>query len=125
MTSPLLFQCRDDERWRYMLPYRPPRRLLDFAARRSPATVGIDEVLLAINRGEGLADPDRVNSEAPSGAPSRVDPSELPPVPKKVASPEVLDDASQARFVEHMPDGLVLWYEDLLAAALTPINLDI
>jgi len=122
------FECRDDERWRHMLPYRAAWRLLDFVARRSPATVGLDEVLLAINRGEGLVDPDRVNS----GLALQVRTVEGGSIrsyrlfPKSCFRLEVLDDASQARFVEHMPDGLVLRYEDPTGGcADLRINLDI
>ena len=122
------FECRDDERWRHMLPYRAAWRLLDFVARRSPATVGLDEVLLAINRGEGLVDPDRVNS----GLALQVRTVEGGSIrsyrlfPKSCFRLEVLDDASQARFVEHMPDGVVLRYEDPTGGcADLRINLDI
>ena len=56
------FECRDDERWRQMLPYRAAWRLLDFVERRTPAMVGLYDVLSAINRGEGLVDPERLHS---------------------------------------------------------------
>jgi hypothetical protein len=111
------FECRDDERderWRHMLPYRAAWRLLDFVERHSPAIGGLDEVLLAINRGEGLLDPDQVNS----GLALQVRTVEGGSIrsyrlfPKSCFRLEVLDDASQARFVEHMPDGLLLRYED-------------
>src|SRR5262249_2762625 len=89
-------------------------RLGELFTRRSPATVGLHEVLSAINRGEGLVNPDRVNNglalqvrtvEGGSIRSYRV-------FPHSHFRLEVLDEASRARFVEHMPDGLVLWYED-------------
>ena len=108
------FECRDDERWRHMLPYRAAWRLQEFVTRRSPATAGLYEVLSAINRGEGLVNPDWGNNglalqvrtvEGGSIRSYRV-------FPHSRFRLEVLDEAARARFVEHMPSGLVLWYED-------------
>jgi len=93
------FECLEDERWRHMLPYRAAGRLLDFVERRSPATVGLYEVLSAINRGEGLADPERLHSslalqvrtvEGGSIRSYRL-------FPKHRFRLEVLDEASRAR----------------------------
>jgi serine/threonine protein kinase len=108
------FECRDDERWSHMLPYRAAWRLLEFVTRRSPATGGLHEVLSAMNRGEDLVNPARVNNglalqvrtvEGGSIRSYRV-------FPHSHFRLEVLDEASRARFVEHMPSGVVLWYED-------------
>jgi serine/threonine protein kinase len=108
------FECRDDERWRQMLPYRAAWRLLEFVERSSPAMVGLDDILSAINRGEGLGDPERLHSvlalqvRAVEGGSIR----SYRLFPTSRFRLEVLDNASHARFVEHMPDGLVLRYED-------------
>jgi hypothetical protein len=108
------FECRDDERWRQMLPYRSAWRLLDFVTNRSPVTAGLADVLSAMNRGEGLISPDWVNKglalqvrtvEGGSIRSYRV-------FPQSCFRLEVLDEASHARFVEHMPGSLVLRYED-------------
>jgi serine/threonine protein kinase len=108
------FECRDDERWRQMLPYRAAWRLLDFVERRTPAKVGLYDVLSAINRGEGLVNSERLHNalalqvrsvEAGSIRSYRL-------FPQSRFRLEVLDEGARARFVEHMPDGLALRYED-------------
>jgi hypothetical protein len=122
------FECREDERWRHMLPYRAAGRLLDFVERHRPATVGLYEVLSAINRGEGLVDPERLHS----GLALQVRTVEGGSIrsyrlfPQSRFRLEVLDEAARARFVEHTPDGLVLRYEDQAGGcADLCINLDI
>jgi hypothetical protein len=122
------FECRDDERWRDMLPYRVAWQLLDFVEGRRQAALGLDGVLSAINRGEGLANPEQLGGdlalqvrtvEGGSVRSYRL-------FAKSRFQLEVLDEATRARFVEHMPEGLVLRYQDPGANhAELRINLDI
>ena len=122
------FECRDDELWRSMLPYRVAWHLLDFVEGRISAAQGLDDILSAINRGEGLADPEQLGGdlalqvrtvEGGSVRSYRL-------FPKSHFQLEVLDEAVCAHFVEHMPEGLVLRYQDPTGnCAELRINLDI
>jgi hypothetical protein len=121
------FECRDDERWRHMLPYRAAWGLLEFVEGHRPASAGLDDVLAAMNRGEGLADPQRLYSdlalqvrtvEAGSIRSYRL-------FPKSRFHLEMLHDAARARFVEHTPNSVVLRYADPAGGrADLRINLD-
>ncbi|MBX6387505.1 MAG: protein kinase [Frankia sp.] len=56
------FECIDDDRARQMLPYRSAADFLDLLADPDRLEQQLAAVLQALNRGEGLADPDIVGS---------------------------------------------------------------
>ncbi|MDQ1015772.1 methylation-associated defense system protein kinase MAD6 [Streptomyces afghaniensis] len=56
----LYFELRDDTRAERMLPYPSALRFLHLLASPAAAAVALDELLYALNRGEGLAAPDRI-----------------------------------------------------------------
>ena len=88
----------------------------------------LPELLAAINRGEGLSDPDRLDGklalqvrtvERGTIRSYRLNSEER-------FSLDVRDEAARARFVEHMPKGLVLLYQaEAGANAELVINLDV
>ncbi|MGW4916252.1 methylation-associated defense system protein kinase MAD6 [Streptomyces albidoflavus] len=56
----LYFELRDDARAERMLPYPSALRFLSLLASPTAAAAALDELLYALNRGEGLAAPDRI-----------------------------------------------------------------
>jgi hypothetical protein len=118
---------RRDSGWRGMLPYRSAERLLKMVRGESRPELALPEVLQAINRGEGLLDPTRLpNSLA----------LQVRQVERGTVRSYRLYDASQfdlavgdaarrACFVEHMPDSLILRFDDQGNAAELRINLDV
>ncbi|WP_263249607.1 methylation-associated defense system protein kinase MAD6 [Saccharopolyspora rosea] len=52
------FECLDDTRWPALLPYQSARAFLDVLARPESAPEHLGEIIDAINRGEGLTNPD-------------------------------------------------------------------
>lgn len=54
------FESMSENRWRRMLPYRSAERFLHLLATPAAAATALPEVLAAINRGEGLANPRRL-----------------------------------------------------------------
>lgn len=121
------FESRGDDRWKGMLPYRSAWKLLKWTSHAGVPPNGRDWALRAINRGEGLSDLDRLGGslalqvrQVPGGTVGnyRVFPAELFRL-------EAFDDAARARFVEHIPAGLVLRYEGTENRAELRINLDI
>lgn len=121
------FERRDDV-WREMLPYRSAQRMLDLIHGEVKVAEALPSVLRAINRGEGLRGPDRLGGklalqvrqvERGTVRSYRVFPAER-------FSLEVLDEARSARFVEHMPTGLVLRYRGVAGnQADLAVNLDV
>jgi hypothetical protein len=108
---------RRDGAWRQMLPYRSAEHMLELVTGKvGPAALNVDllpTIIGAINRGEGLTDPDRLGGklalqvrqvERGTVRSYRVFPAER-------FSMGILDAATTARFVEHMPTGLVLRYQ--------------
>ena len=122
------FECRDDERWRTMLPYRVAWQFLDFVEKRRAAGLGIVDLLSAINRGEGLTQPSQLGGDLALQIRTveRGSIQSYRLFPKEYFQLEILDEAAQARFVEHMPDGLVLRYQDPTGnLAVLRLNLDV
>ena len=111
-----------------MLPYRTAERMLALVSGQESPVVVVSEVLRAINRGEGLTNPERLRGslalqvrqvEGGSVRSYRLFPQER-------FSLTVRDDAARARFLEHMPSGLVLRYDgDGGNDAELLINLDV
>jgi hypothetical protein len=106
------FECVDDARWPTLLPYRFAARFAEFIDGRFDREASLIEILRAINRGEGLANPDSLGGdvalqvrqvEGGSVRSYRV-------FPRDHFSLERQDSAGKARFVEHSPSGLVLRY---------------
>jgi len=105
------FESRDSS-WREVLPYRASQRMLDLVTGESSLDDLLPVIIGAINRGEGLSDPGRLGGdlalqvrqvEGGTVRSYRVFALER-------FSMRVMDAAGAARFVEHMPTGLVLQY---------------
>jgi serine/threonine protein kinase len=114
MTRRRAFFERRDSGWRTMLPYRAADGLL--AAVRGDDTTErlLDALLVAINRGEGLAHPDAIGHNLALEV-RRVDGGSVRSYrlyPRERFSLALADQASGSKFVEHMPAGLVLRYSD-------------
>jgi hypothetical protein len=118
---------RRDGGWRGMLPYRSAERMLKMVRGEAMAVLALPEVLQAINRGEGLLDPTRL----PDSLALQVRTVERGTVRSyrlydagrfQLA---VNDAARRARFVEHMPDSLILRFDDRGNQAELVINLDV
>ena len=108
---------RRDAGWRQMLPYRAGERMLEWV--RGEPSPGIlhgevlPKIIRAINRGEGLSDPDRLGGKLALQV-RHVERGTIRSYrvfPVDRFSLRRLDAASAARFVEHMPTGLVLTYQ--------------
>ena len=106
---------RRDAGWRSMLPYKMADGLLSIVrGGREPAGL-LDSLLVAINRGEGLTQPERIGNHLAIEV-RRVEGGSIRSYrlyPRERFSLTLTDQASRARFVEHMPTGLVLRYEDM------------
>ena len=103
---------RRDGSWRQMLPYRSAERMMQLITDGAGLDGLVADALCAINRGEGLNDLGRLGG----GLALQVREVERGTVksyrvfPADRFSFSVLDTASRARFVEHMPSGLALRY---------------
>ena len=103
---------RRDGAWRQMLPYRSAERMLDLVTGAADLDELLPTVIRAINRGEGLTDPGRLDGKLAL----QVRHVERGTVRSyRIFAADrfrmcILDMASAARFVEHMPTGLVLLY---------------
>jgi serine/threonine protein kinase len=105
------FERRDDA-WIMMLPYRQMERFLEMVTRPAAFAAQIDDLLAAINRGEGLADPEtikhrlalrvRVVDRGTVRSYRLFDGNSFQPAPPLAAT--------QLRFLEYMPPGVVLRY---------------
>lgn len=119
---------RRDANWAPMLPYRAATRMLE-AVRATP--LGADDlqrVIQAINRGEGLTDPERLEGKLALQV-RRVERGTIRSYrvfPLEHFSLRILHQGEAARFVEHMPSALLLTYRGTggVVAELR-INLDI
>jgi len=118
---------RRDTSWSSMLPYRSAERMLAMMRGQRSTELALQDVLHAINRGEGLIDPTRLGNslalqvrqvERGTVRSYRLYKSEQFKLSLK-------DSASQARFIEHMPEGLVLQFKAGDQEAELLINLDI
>lgn len=128
MSRRRAFFERRDGGWRGMLPYRSAERMLDLVRGKTPLDEVLPEILSAINRGEGLSDFGRLGGklalqvrevERGTVRSYRVFPAER-------FSLAIRDAGTHARFVEHMPAGLVLQYRSATGIeAELQIDLDV
>ena len=118
---------RRDTSWSSMLPYRSAERMLAMMRGQRSTELALQDVLHAINRGEGLLDPTRLGNslalqvrqvERGTVRSYRLYKSDQFKLSLK-------DSASQAQFIEHMPEGLALQFKDGDQEAELLINLDI
>ena len=54
------FECRDEDQWKAMLPYKTLDQFIDTIHSEDSSDESITRILMAINRGEGLSNPDRL-----------------------------------------------------------------
>lgn len=119
---------RRDGGWRQMLPYRSADRMLSIISGRELPAELLREILDGINRGEGLTNPQVLRGslalqvrEVEHGS---IRSYRLFPIDR--FSLHLLDDAGRARFVEHLPSGLLLQYQGAYQNdAQLVINLDV
>ena len=119
---------RRDSGWKRMLPYQTGEDMLSLVkGERTPAVV-LPHLLHAINRGEGLSDPERLGGslalQVREVAGGTIRSYRL--YTRDRFSLEVRDGAARTRFIEHMPDSLVLRYRSGAGNdAELSINLDV
>ncbi|WP_159731223.1 protein kinase [Methylosinus sp. Ce-a6] len=105
---------RRDAGWRSMLPYKMADELLSIVrGDRLPEGL-LDSLLVAINRGEGFTRPERIGNHVALEV-RQVEGGSIRSYRlyhRERFSLALADQASRSRFVEHMPTGLVLRYED-------------
>ena len=121
------FESRDDETWRRMIPYRSAWELLDYVEGRRSTDLALQDVLTALNRGEGLTDP-AVLGDGLALQVRTVDNGTIRNYrlfPRSGFSLVVDHRAATARFLEQTPAGLLLRYDDGTIFADLPINLDV
>jgi hypothetical protein len=120
---------RRDASWEKMLPYRSAKRMVEIVRGEMPINALTSEILHAINRGEGLQRPNAWSQPGLAVAASRTwYGSELSAFPRGGFGLQVQDFAAKARFVEHLPTGLLLKYQGQGAGAISSeliINLDV
>jgi serine/threonine protein kinase len=119
---------RRDTGWKTMLPYRTADRMLAIVQGREPLEDVLREILDGINRGESLVNP-RVLAGSLAMQVREVENGTARSYRLFSAdrfSLVVQDEATRARFVEHMPIALVLRYQgDKGGDAELVINLDV
>jgi len=87
----------------------------------------LEPLLVAINRGEGLTHPERIGNNLALEV-RRVDGGSVRSYrlyPRERFSLSLADQAARSRFVEHMPTGLVLRYQDKNLEAELLVSLDV
>jgi len=121
---------RRDACWEKMLPYRSAKRMVEIVRGETSIDSLTSEILHAINRGEGLQQPERLGAslalQLRQVEHGTVRSYRLFPV--EGFGLQVLDFAAKARFVEHLPTGLLLKFQSQGAAAISSeliINLDV
>jgi len=105
---------RRDAGWRSMLPYKTAGELLAVVRGDQRPEGLLEPLLVAINRGEGLTRPERIGNNLALEV-RRVQGGSVRSYrvyPRERFSLSLSEQASHSRFVEHMPSGLVLRYED-------------
>lgn len=118
---------RRDTGWRSMLPYKTADGLLSIVRGSRTSDGLLESLLVAINRGEGLTRPERIGNHLALEV-RRVESGSVRSYrlyPRERFSLALADQASRSRFVEHMPTGLVLSYEDkagLIAELLVSLD---
>jgi serine/threonine protein kinase len=118
---------RRDTGWRAMQPYKTADELLAVVRGDRTSDGLLEPLLLAINRGEGLTRPERIGSNLALEV-RRVDGGSVRSYrlyPQERFSLSLADQASRSRFVEHMPTGLVLRYQDKNLEAELLVSLDV
>ena len=123
----VFFETRDT-RWRSLIPYQSGERMMRLVAGEEKSAELLSKLLVAINRGEGLSAPERLGGnlalqvrDVPNGSVRSYRMFNATHFSLKVQ-----DRASDAMFVEHMPDSLILRYEpEAMSAAELVINLDV
>jgi serine/threonine protein kinase len=121
---------RRDAGWEKMLPYRSAKRMVEIVRGVAPIAELTKEILHAINRGEGLQRPERLGGSlalqlrhVENGT---VRSYRLFPI--EGFSIAVQDYAAKARFVEHLPTGLLLKFKGHGIGSISSeliINLDV
>lgn len=121
---------RRDTSWEKMLPYRSAKRMVEIVRGETPIEELTSEILHAINRGEGLQRPERLGAslalQLRQVEHGTVRSYRLFPI--EGFDLQVQDFAAKARFVEHLPTGLLMKYEGQGVGAITSeliINLDV
>jgi serine/threonine protein kinase len=121
---------RRDKSWEKMLPYRSAKRMVEIVRGAEPVTALTNEVLNAINRGEGLQRADRLSGNLAL----QLRHVEHGTVRSYRLFPligfdlTIQDCAAKARFVEHLPTGLMLRFKGEGIGAITSeliVNLDV
>ncbi len=106
------FEQQRSEGWQRLLPYRSAPALLDLLQGQPLSESALPRVLAAINRGEGLTNPDRLQGDIALQV-REVENGTIRSYrifPKDRFTLDTHDQAQATRFVEHMPSGLVLRY---------------
>lgn len=121
---------RRDASWEKMLPYRSAKRMVEIVRGESSIDALTSEILHAINRGEGLQRPERLGTslalQLRQVEHGTVRSYRLFPV--EGFGLQVQDFAANARFVEHLPTGLLLKFQGQGFGAISSeliINLDV
>ncbi|MEJ6004773.1 protein kinase [Paucibacter sp. AS339] len=121
---------RRDTSWEKMLPYRSAKRMVEIVRGATPIEQLTSEILHAINRGEGLQRPERLGASLALQL-RQVEHGTVRSYrlfPLEGFGLQVQDFAAKARFVEHLPTGLLLKFEGQGEGAITSeliINLDV
>ncbi|KPD17346.1 hypothetical protein ADM96_19465 [Burkholderia sp. ST111] len=121
---------RRDGSWERMLPYRSAKRMVDVVRDQAVIDTLPKELLNGINRGEGLQRPERLGGSLALQL-RQVEHGTVRSYrlfPLDGFSLRVQDFAVQARFVEHLPTGLLLQFTPQGHGAMTSeliINLDV
>lgn len=121
---------RRDASWEKMLPYRSAKRMVEIVRGDASIDSLTSEILHAINRGEGLQRPERLGAslalQLRQVEHGTVRSYRLFPV--EGFGLQVQDFAAKARFVEHLPTGLLLRFQGQGVGAISSeliINLDV
>lgn len=118
---------RRDIGWRTMLPYKAAEDLLAVVRGDRSPEILLEPLVMAINRGEGLTRPERLDNALALQV-RRVEGGSVRSYrlfPMQRFALSVADEAKSARFVEHMPTGLTLRYQDEHLQAELFISLDV
>ena len=121
---------RRDNSWEKMLPYRSAKQLVDIVTGSGTPADLVPKLLHAINRGEGLQRPERLGGNLALQL-RHVEQGTVRSYrlfPLSGFFMQVQDYAASARFVEHLPTGLLLRYQGTGNGAISSeliINLDV
>ncbi|NWD23209.1 protein kinase [Pseudomonas yamanorum] len=121
---------RRDASWEKMLPYRSAKRMVEIVRGETSIDALISEILHAINRGEGLQRPERLGTSLALQL-RQVEHGTVRSYrlfPAEGFDLQVQDFAANARFVEHLPTGVLLKFQGQGFGAISSeliINLDV